>query len=51
MKVKLIHNRTYFLTTNEEILTSKIKLKDIDNQITNIFLLALQRIRKLFLRK
>ena len=51
MKVKLIHNWAYFLTTNEEILTLKIKIKDIDNQITNIFLLALQRIRKLFLRK
>jgi hypothetical protein len=39
LKVKLIHNRAFFLTTHEEILTSKTKIKDADNQMNkNLFI-------------
>jgi hypothetical protein len=52
MKLKLIHNRTFFLTTNKEILTSKIKIKikDTDNQIINILFIGFTTKNEIILR-
>lgn len=50
MKLKLIHNRAFFLTTNKEILTLKIKIKDADNQIINLLFFGLYNGKRIILR-
>ena len=50
MKVKLIHNRAFFLTTNKEILTLKIKIKDNDIQIISLLFFGFTTENEIILR-